>query len=388
MKITFLSNYYTHHQKPLCEQWNKLCDKDFAFIETEAFEQERKQLGWQESENKSFVHPPHSLSVKEQKALVDNADAVIFGNAPLSTVQNRLDNKRPVFKYSERVFKSGYNGFKWLPRVFSYWRTYGRYKQLYLLAASAYATADFVKHGTFIGKSYKWGYFPETRRYNNVKALLSAKSTKRILWCGRFIEWKHPEAALVAAKRLKADGYDFTLDFIGAGDMEADMHKFIAENGLSDCVKVLGSMTPLQVRAEMETAGVYLFTSDFNEGWGAVLNEAMNSGCAVVASHAIGAVPFLLKHKENGLVYKNGDSNDLYAKLRTLLDKSDLQRQLGEAAYETIVKLWNAELAAERFVLFAEEIEKHGGSDLFDEGPLSRATVIKNNWFKEDKYGV
>ncbi len=50
---------------------------------------------------------------------------------------------------------------------------------------------------------------------------------------------------------------------------------------------MLGAMSPDKVRAYMERADVFLFTSDFNEGWGAVLNESMNSGCAVVASHAM-----------------------------------------------------------------------------------------------------
>jgi glycosyltransferase involved in cell wall biosynthesis len=61
-------------------------------------------------------------------------------------------------------------------------------------------------------------------------------------------------------------------------------------------------MAPEAVRDHMEAADIFLFTSDFNEGWGAVLNESMNSACAVVASHAIGSVPFLLKDGENGFI--------------------------------------------------------------------------------------
>ena len=37
---------------------------------------------------------------------------------------------------------------------------------------------------------------------------------------------------------------------------------------------MLGSMTPEQVREHMEESILFLFTSDFGEGWGAVLNEA------------------------------------------------------------------------------------------------------------------
>ena len=83
---------------------------------------------------------------------------------------------------------------------------------------------------------------------------------------------------------------------------------------------MLGAMPPEEVRRHMEKADIYLFTSDFNEGWGAVLNESMNSGCAVVASHAIGSVPFLIKNGENGLIYENGNQLDLEKQVLRLLE--------------------------------------------------------------------
>jgi len=76
----------------------------------------------------------------------------------------------------------------------------------------------------------------------------------------------------------------------------------------------------------------------------------MNSGCAVVASHAIGSVPFLIKHNENGLIYKNGDLDDLYIKVKYLIDNPQKQEDIGREAYSTIVDLWNAEVAAEKFI--------------------------------------
>jgi glycosyltransferase involved in cell wall biosynthesis len=147
-------------------------------------------------------------------------------------------------------------------------------------------------------------------------------------------------------------------------------------------------MGPAEVRGHMEKAGVYLVTSDFNEGWGAVLNESMNSGCAVVASHAAGAVPFLMKHGENGLVYENGNAEDLYRKVKAVLLDPERQRELGRNAYRTVTELWNANTAAERFMIFAQEIEEKGYCDLFDDGPCSPAPIIKNNWFKEKNYDV
>ena len=382
MKLTFLSNYYTHHQKPVCEEWDRLTGGNFTFVPTEAFSEERKNMGWA-SEEPPFLRPYGEQTAAE----IENADAVIFGSAPLDLVRDRLEKGKTVFKCSERIFKKGYEPLKWLPRLYTYHRAYGKYKNLYLLSASAYVTADFAMHGVFRGKSYRWGYFPETKLYDTEK-LLSEKDPARILWCGRFLDLKHPEAALAAAERLKADGISFGMDFIGTGDLQEDLMRKTEALGLTDRVRFLGAMSPEQVRAHMEKAGIYLFTSDFNEGWGAVLNESMNSACAVVASHATGATPFLLRHGENGLIYESGNTDDLYRKVKALLLRPEKQRKLGENAYRAITELWNAKVAAERFTVFAEEIIKKGRCDLFEDGPCSRAPVLKNNWFKEEDYDV
>ncbi len=386
MKIVFLSNYYSHHQKPLCEEWYRLTDHGFYFVSTEQMTEERKQMGWSANNDVPFEIHCESLT-PELESSIEAADVAILGNAPMSMLGNRLQQRKLVFKYSERVFKHGYNYLKWLPRLYTYRKLYGRYRSLYLLAASAYVSADFAMHGTFKGKCYKWGYFPEALTYD-LPTLLAAKSPMRILWCARLINMKHPEAAIHIAERLKAAGYRFQLDMIGNGEMEAALREQIAQSPASDCIRLLGVMSPQDVRRHMEGAGIFLFTSDFGEGWGAVLNESMNSGCAVVASHAIGAAPYLVNHGQNGLLYQNGDLDDLYRKVKALLDHPERQRQLGEAAYHTITELWNARVAAERFLELSADIAATGRCDRFTEGPCSPAVVMKNNWFETDKHPI
>jgi glycosyltransferase involved in cell wall biosynthesis len=171
------------------------------------------------------------------------------------------------------------------------------------------------------------------------------------------------------------------MDLIGGGEMEPRLREMILENDLSDCVHLLGVMPPEEVRRHMECAGIFLMTSDRKEGWGAVLNEAMNSGCAVVASDAAGSVPFLLKNGENGFSFHSGDSAELFEKTRVILKQPALAAALGEAAYETISTTWNADLAAERFLALAEQALKgETRLDLFTEGPCSKAKLLADNW--------
>lgn len=380
MKILFISNYYTHHQLPLCEALDMLTEHQFTFVETEAFSEERRHSGWETQDNVPFVKQYKELIRSGNDDLM-TADVVILGSAPLSVVHDRLKARKLVFLYTERVYKNGYHPLKWLPRLYRFWSRYGRHQSMYLLCASAYTASDYALHGAFIGKSYRWGYFPETKEYD-IYQLNARKNPTKLLWCGRFLDWKHPEVALAIAKRLKEKGYSFELKLIGNGPMEAELKQRVLEDGLSACVRFLGVMSTDAVREQMESAGIYLFTSDFHEGWGAVLNEAMNSGCAVVSSHAIGSVPFLIKHGENGLIYHNGNTDELYGQIKSLLDHPEQQRQLGVNAYQTIHQMWNAKNAAQRLLALVEQIQLRGQCDLYEEGPCSRASVIWNNWFK------
>ena len=127
----------------------------------------------------------------------------------------------------------------------------------------------------------------------------------------------------------------------------------------------------------MEKANIYLFTSDYNEGWGAVLNESMNSGCAVVASHAIGSVPFLLKHDINGLIYNNDQAEDLFAQVESLIKDQALREKLGRNAYHTIHETWNAKIAAENILLLSKSLLTGNQHAPIENGPCSIAMDIK-----------
>ena len=185
------------------------------------------------------------------------------------------------------------------------------------------------------------------------------------------------------AKRLKADGCDFKLNMIGNGELEESTRRLIDEIGVADCVEMLGSMKPEEVRENMENSEIFLFTSDRNEGWGAVLNESMNSACAVVANCAIGSVPFLIKNGENGYMYKDGDVDDLYEKVKMLLDNAEERKRIAKNAYKTMAEEWNAENAAEKLVALCEKMLSDEYKPFpYENGVCSRAEILKDNWYK------
>ena len=123
-------------------------------------------------------------------------------------------------------------------------------------------------------------------------------------------------------------------------------------------------------------------TSDHNEGWGAVINEGMSSGCAVVASHLMGATPFLIKNNQNGCIFESGNIDDLYDKTKTLLENPTKCESISKNAYETIVYTWNGQQAAERLSEVCRKYMTGNIKFAFESDVCSYAERLSNNWIK------
>lgn len=389
MKIAFFSNFLNHHQLPICLAFDKLTGGKFTFVATTPVPQARLNLGYHDMNKQyPFVLTTYDSAENTQlaQALAVKSDVVIVGSAPDKYLEMRLRQGKLTFKYSERFYKEGLSFIRFPHALAGAWLHHGRFmhKPLYMLCASAYTAADCAVFGNYLGRTYKWGYFPEVK-IQDVDALIERKRKNEkpvILWVARLIELKHPEAAIHLAERLKNNGIDFEMRIIGNGEMEPRLKALIKEIKLEDCVHMLGAMSPEAVRDHMEAADIFLFTSDFNEGWGAVLNESMNSACAVVASHAIGSAPFLIDGGKNGFIYKNGDENSLYERVVQLIGQPDLREKMGRNAYRTLVEQWNADVAAERFIALTQALLDGKKTDLFEAGPCSRAKILRNGWYK------
>ncbi|MCQ2530242.1 MAG: glycosyltransferase family 4 protein [Lachnospiraceae bacterium] len=373
MKIVLLSNYFNHHQKSISDEFYKY-DSSFRFVQTAEMSEERKKLGYLSNYLDNYIIC-YQNNKKEVEEMLRKADVVIIGSAPNSLLKFCKKNAL-IFRYSERPFKKEQSMIRMLYHAIKGYINNVILKSTYLLCASAYTSYDYSRLGLFRKKAYKWGYFPETKKYD-IDVLLENKEQNSILWCGRFIDWKHPEIVVQVAEKLKSDGYGFHINMIGVGEMLESIKKMIEEKNLIDNITLLGSMSPDEVRTYMEKASIFLFTSDRQEGWGAVLNESMNSGCAIVASHEIGAVPYLLKDKVNGLVYQTDDFIGLYQQVIFLLERIDEQRRLGKNGYQTIAKEWNSKIAAERFIVLSQHLlEGEKQPNLFESGPCSKSDII------------
>lgn len=381
MKVVLLSNYLNHHQLPLCLALVEKTGGNFTFIATKPISEMRLALGYRDMDRQyPFVlraYESEENRAQAQKLMLE-ADVAIWMATLFDWILPRLRAGKLSFDNSERLLRSNSS----LPNIVAHMAKYSaplilHQRNHYLLSIGAYAAGDYAGIRLFRNRAFRWGYFPNAVRYEP-EELLRQKIPGRILWAGRLLALKHPENAVLTAKRLRDEGIPFEMQVIGSGEQEETLRALIADNGLQEHVTLLGAMTPEQVRRHMEEADVFLFTSDRREGWGAVVNEAMNSGCAVVASRECGSVPYLIQDGENGLVFSAGDQAALDDCVLRLLRDAPWKRTLQERACRTIMEEWNAEVAAERLLRLSEQLLENENADPYADGPCSRVPVMKS----------
>ena len=381
MTFTFVSNYINHHQIPLCDALYERLGRGFAFIQTMPMEAERVEMGWGVAENEI----PYVMCLYEDEyeclKRIMESDVVLFGwTGREDIVMPRLQSGKTTLRVSERLYREG----QWKavsPRgLIAKYREHIRYRKenVCMLCAGAYAASDFHLIGAYPDKLFKWGYFTKLRTYGDgaFAAMKPKEGPLQIVWAGRFIPLKHPEYAVRLGAALQKNGHAFRIHMLGGGEMEAALKQEIRREGLSESFVFYGYTGPEQVRDVMEKCHIHLFTSNHLEGWGAVVNEGMNSGCVEVVDARVGAAPFLIRHGENGLLYQSGSYDEMEALVFDLFENWEARRAMGRAAYETIRDMWNAEHAAAALLQFSDR-RRQGKIVPEKEGPLSPAPVIK-----------
>ena len=380
MKLTFFSSVLGYHQEGLCNAFYELLGDDFHFVAYGDLPDFRKQAGFK---NLADTYPYVVKAYTEEgKKVADNlqktSDVAIIGAADNKVIKTCVENGIETYLFSERFLKKGaWRAFIPTTRKKVKSRAAG-YKQdnFKVLCASSYLPYDLALCG-WKGKAYKWGYFPELKQYD-VDELMSKKATDNktvnILWAARLINWKHPEKAIQVAKFLKERGLNFHLNIIGYGELEEFLKKEISRNDLKDKVSFLGKKTAPEVREAMENADIFLMTSDYNEGWGVVINEALSCGCVVIADEAPGATNYLIENGVNGFTYREDISKE-FPMIEKLIDDEKHRKQIQINAYEYMINNASPQIAAERFIALCRD------GETFDKGICSKAPIIKSKWF-------
>ena len=377
------------HQIALADAMYSCLGDKFKFIEFGAQSEELKNMHKEAESGIDYSDRPYIINMhasEKNKALamklIDEADAMRVGGEPFELIKQRLVNHKLTFRSSERIFRKRYTMFS--PRGWKYlYEIHRKYENpnYRLLCQSAYLANDMSLLRAYQNRMYKFAYFthqPQLCIENKIKEHRGSKI--QILWCARFIDLKHPEMMVgLAQKLIKSGRLNFHIKMIGGiTELWHQIKRGIQNRGLESWITLTGGLPNDEVLKTMRESHIFAFTSDRNEGWGAVLNEAMGAGCACISSHDIGATPYLIKDGFNGLVFKSQSLDSLFCKTCLLYDNIELRERLSLSAYETMAKKWSPHTAAQRLVAMSENILL-GKEISFDDGPCSIAQPINKH---------
>jgi glycosyltransferase involved in cell wall biosynthesis len=146
---------------------------------------------------------------------------------------------------------------------------------------------------------------------------------------GRLVSEKGLPTLLRAAKRLDDEGINFRLTFVGDGPERANLESLARNLQFRNHVEFLGQLRGSELTEAVESIKVVVMPSECEETAGLAAIEQMMRGGVVIASD-IGGLGEVVG--EAGLRFKAGDSDNLYSRLREVIERPSLRESLSLAA--------------------------------------------------------
>lgn len=159
-----------------------------------------------------------------------------------------------------------------------------------------------------------------------------------VLACGRLVPYKGFDVLIRAAVNR-----EFEVWIIGEGAERPRLEQLIAELGLGERVRLLGSVNDCERIKLMCLADVFVMPSVTNaETFGLVQLEAMAAGRPVVNTALDTAVPRVARHGMEAITVPPGDAEKLGEAIETLIRDPECRRRMGLSARARALSRYSA----------------------------------------------
>jgi glycosyltransferase involved in cell wall biosynthesis len=185
---------------------------------------------------------------------------------------------------------------------------YGEHVESYLRTLGVSREKIFISHNVVDNSLFSKPV--SLSDLERLREKLALQKSRVILFVGRFEEEKGL-SYLLEAYSILAQNYDIALVLIGDGNQKNQIREFCWTNNLQN-VRIVSHVDNQMLYVYYALADVFVLpsvtTATTKEPWGLVINEAMNQGCPIVTTDAVGgAMCGLVKNGENGFVVKERD---------------------------------------------------------------------------------
>lgn len=211
---------------------------------------------------------------------------------------------------------------------------------LVVTTVSEHVRQDFLK---FVPEAE-----PKMRVIHNAKPDLPAGYTPAslpfdppvFLAIGRHVKDKGMDVAVEAFARVVKDHPAARLRLVGEGIETKTLEEQAASLNLGDAVQFVGPVMPENVLAEFDRATAVLVPSRWEEPFGLVALEAMQTGRPVIASR-VGGLKEIVQDGETGLLVQKEDAAALAEAMSAIITDPHRAREMGDAGRRRAIKNFN-----------------------------------------------
>ena len=367
MKIAIYTNKISPHLLPLARELARVVgEKEIVYVYTERMSNERLKLGWEGESKEKWVRC-FSESPEELWDNLETCELLLCGERDIGLMETREHAGRTTLYISERWLKPMSIGFErstidpswgirlpgivriFSPRYFLMARKFVKLlkgsRHLIFLPAGIWAARDMARLvgllGGFSGWRFRrapeldfegrpggkiwvcgkendkellreycldkmrmWGYFVEPSKFRTTREKAIEAVPSKYLWVGRLVWWKRLDAVVKAF----ANNPERCLDIYGDGPELNRLKRLVGKLGAN--VRMHSPVPIAEVRKVMREHDVYILASNMCEGWGAVLNEALEEGMSVIGTFEAGSSATILPEKN---LFHSGDVDGLSA---------------------------------------------------------------------------
>lgn len=332
-KITFWWNVPTPHMIPFFDALHKSGRFDITVVYEKTMPKWRRQSGWTDNITRLdtiFLDVPGWKNiVKDLIKNHRNSYYVFTGIGCYSKLRyaNKIALKNKVKCFAAAEMSRAISPVRQLlldfRNKFRYWFL-GRHLNG-VFAIASMAKAYYAKIGYCQDKLFDWMYFVERKSHQES---VEKPDVPGIVFVGRMIGLKGIDTLLKALAEVERP---WRLDLIGDGPAIEEFKKLADKLSISTKIRWYGLVSNQEVISKLPGYDVLVLPSQGRgDGWGCVINEAINAGCAVICSDRCGAKD-LVQYGQAGEIFKAGQVASLTNTINRLLDENTMEKYQSNA---------------------------------------------------------
>ena len=308
MKFVFWQNVISIHQSAFLSSLS--VEREVTLVVEKDMDEDRKSSGWNipDMGNVAIIVSPDKKVIST--ILQENKDAIhVFSGIDafpmvFFALKKSIALGLKIIVYLEPYYWLGFKGYFRRLKYRLLNIRYGKYIDAWLITGDVGKTI-YLKSGFSSCKMFDWGYFTEI--YDSTVNVEIRESTglPRLLFVGNIDKRKNILTLVDVCKSIKNSFSHFHI--VGDGSLAGVLEdKIKYEKNIS----YLGVKQNKDVQALMQSCDIFVLPS-LLDGWGAVVNEALQNGMRVLASKNCGSSVLLDGIYRGESFYLDADNTDL-----------------------------------------------------------------------------